>query len=263
MSTLRFPYKASLESRVRQYNLRRVDVRRTTNGTQLVICNPEFIHQGHSDVFRASMKVGRDAPLDVVCKIRCENFDRMRREARTYKRLEKCQGNSIPQFSCLVLEYCGVPFEGTLLHASWTFKFHLMACLLDIHDNGSQHNDITERSVVVRPDGRPCIVDLHWASEHICTCDRPTDINFHDVVPSIRDFVCTEIHDVADMMLLWRRRIVLYLTSRVDSKWAETPELLATQAPKGVSYDRALIVARHVVDEHRKRLAFRASLPFE
>lgn len=135
MSTLRYPYKPSPRARIRYHQLSRVDNSRT-KGTKLSISGLKSIHHGNSDVFRGSLKVGTSkSALDVVCKLKYQDFADMRKEARIYKRLEKCQGDTVPRcyglfegmlgerkVSCLVLEYCGSPFDGDLEESSWNFK---------------------------------------------------------------------------------------------------------------------------------------------
>ncbi|KAH9941944.1 hypothetical protein B0H21DRAFT_752204 [Amylocystis lapponica] len=198
----------------------------------------------------------------------------MRKEARMYKRLKKCQGHTIPRCyglfegeigerraSCLVLQYCGVPYDGDMMEASWTFKFGIVDCLLDIHTNGVQHNDIAECNIVVRENGLPCIIDFDCAIE--LRCDLSMNIIFHDVKPRLSEFGCKELHDVGCTLSVWKPNTVHYMTFNIDAKWADTPELLATQAPEGAPLEEALRHARWTIERRRKFLAWRDSLPYD
>lgn len=133
---LKFSHKSSLKARTRIYELRAVGDRTAPKGSTLSIQDATLIHHGNSDVFRATMRRnGDNTPSDVVVKIKYQDFPRIRREARIYRRLLKCQGETIPhcyglfegQFcgrpaACLVLEDCGKQLEEELDVTSWTFK---------------------------------------------------------------------------------------------------------------------------------------------
>lgn len=81
-------------------------------------------------------------------------------------------------------------------------RFDFIMCVMDIHTNGVQHNDIAERNVVVRADGRPCLIDFDCASEHRCDCKAT--IELHAKEPPIWEVGCKELHHVGHMLVVWK-----------------------------------------------------------
>jgi len=273
MSTLKFPYRSSARLPPQDYVLTRVDMQDRGKAI-LAVHDLKPISHNTSIVYRASMTRGSSkSSLDVVCKVRYGgHFDRLREEAEIYHRLTNCQGSTIPRcyglfegklgkksVSCLVLEYCGERLETLLSEMGWNFKFDVLDCLMDIHNEGVQHNDFAERNVVVRDGKRPFIVDFELAIAH--DCGMCMEIVFHDPEPCLADFGCRELHSAANKMLVWEFRTLEFLGMYVDVKWASTPEDLAKMAPKGTPEGMAMYHARSAIQRRRDMLKWRAKLP--
>ncbi|KAH9941917.1 hypothetical protein B0H21DRAFT_543011 [Amylocystis lapponica] len=272
MAILQFPYQKTPQSPIELVDLVRVDDP-NDHGTPILVRDLERIHSGNSVVFRATLEHDEGPPEPVVCKLRYDGrFDRLRTEARMYQKLYNCQGDYVPvcfglyegmlgerAVSCLVLQYCGVPMGGTLLEASWHFKYEVMECLKHVHSQGVQHNDLDERNIVVHKKGLPLLIDFDHAMDH--QCPSKLKIKFHEVEPPLGHFGCKEVHIAGKMMAIWIPRLIEYMGVHVDIKVAGTPEELAKQTPYPTPEDEALRRARIALAEYGNHLYWRSTLP--
>ncbi|GBE89759.1 hypothetical protein SCP_1700840 [Sparassis crispa] len=251
MPLLRFP---ALHSRdpISFYGLEAIDEHTYAD---ITLTDVKSIHEGKrlSVVYRATAHATSPelASQDVVCKVAYgrRSRDSLHHEARIYDKLRALQGRVIPRClglyegeledglaACLLLEYCGAELVKILCFRAR--ERQVLDSLQEIHRHGVQHNDVRECNIVVSEGGRPIIIDFDVAQEHDCKLQM--DIKFDQVKPDVYEFGCHELHRAAVSADAWLPRVIPYLWYHVPIEFAESPELLATQAPKDMPPDDAL-----------------------
>ncbi|TDL16460.1 hypothetical protein BD410DRAFT_901996 [Rickenella mellea] len=194
-------------------------------------------------VYRGTLLL-EGSSIDVVVKFDFHNSRHMDlvKEAKYYEnQAKKLQGTVVPTFfgiyhatvnerviTCLVLEDCGSPMETWLHDASVEFCFQVAKLLMQLHDAGIQHNDISEVNIVIK-DNKPRLIDLSHATPH--KCDRTEDIEPGKLRPDALKFACTELHDFASEHGIWEATDIFYYGAVIPKQFVTSAEDLLAMTP--------------------------------
>ncbi|KAL4268512.1 hypothetical protein AB1N83_004105 [Pleurotus pulmonarius] len=185
------------------------------------------IHEGeYTTAFRASLIGNPSGPLNVVLKTdvnaRYPRPDEFRYEAQQYEvTLPLLQGLLIPMcyglfqatmynklVSVLVLQDCGEPIDYRDEALSEAARFSVFRLAEYLHRCGYKHGDIAPRNVLLDSSGGLRLIDLEHLIPH--DCGRKMNLTVGDIQPSVMDFGCPELFDVALSLQLWHPRTVCF-----------------------------------------------------
>ncbi|GBE89710.1 hypothetical protein SCP_1700340 [Sparassis crispa] len=248
MAILYFPDVYSEEEHPQLYDLHSVGD--LEDDMELTIANVKLMKKGETaTVYRASVdgvaylpEGAAPPPMDIVCK--------------------DLQGIAIPRYvglfqgemedgrcACLVREYCGERLRKPLCGTKWDFRGEVVNLLRQIHDKGVEHGNFSEENIVIDVEGRPFLIDFSEAEKHECEATMPITID--DIQPMLKDFGCRELFNAAVLAEVWLPGKILFMGFYVPTQFAQSPEMLATCAPEGVSPDEALKAGQEYYDMFR------------
>ncbi|KAI0705629.1 hypothetical protein C8Q76DRAFT_860972 [Earliella scabrosa] len=213
-------------------------------------------------------------PVDgiiAVCKVAYgqPQVDRLTKEATFYNtQLSAIQGQGVPKLygffqgetgrgltAVLLMDDCGVALTRPLWQYPLDFRTKVMDVLHDIHKAGIQHNDFSERNIVImkqEADGEfwPTIVDFGNSQEHRCRFAEET-IPINCRMPLGNKFGCFELWNAGRVADIWKPGYIQWFEGAVPAEWATTPEELVEKAkwPEDISRERVLRLAREEIEE--------------
>ncbi|GBE89105.1 hypothetical protein SCP_1501080 [Sparassis crispa] len=263
VTTLHFPDQHSHCDHPELYEMSRTDIPGV--GLKFVIRNTKRIHDGHSQVYHASLTCEGYPAEDVVCKVVFgkRGIARLRNEAEIYRQLRRLQRDVIPgcyglfegeledgPSACLVTEYCGETLDKSFKRSDSQLRIRVIEAFTKIHAAGVQHGDISECNVVLYQNLQPTIIDFDRAAKHQCL--HPMPITLGVTEPYQDEFGCNELWRICHTCNVWTPIMVRYLSGHVHVRYLESPKILASVAPEDVPEEEALKQAHVAIEQYER-----------